>query len=84
MESKWLFGVDNTGDLEEPASVICVQWLNTGEEVGFGEQGGFQQCIRSTSLSEGGSVTWRVLQTLNWRFELAQGSCEVKALVGYF
>ena len=49
MESKWLFGVDNTGDLEEPASVICVQWLNTGEEVGFGEQGGFQQCMRSTS-----------------------------------
>ena len=71
MESKWLFGVDNTGDLEGPASVICVQWLNTGEEVGFGEQGGFQQCMR---LSEGGSVTWRVLRALNWRFELFQGS----------
>jgi hypothetical protein len=29
MESKWPFGFDKTGDLEGPASVICVHWLNT-------------------------------------------------------
>ena len=33
MESKWLLGFDETGDLEGPASAMCGQWLNAWEKM---------------------------------------------------
>ena len=34
MESKWLFGFDETGDFEGPASAMCVPMVESLEESG--------------------------------------------------